>query len=375
MATRGRVGAGRRACAAVVAWVLVWGVPPAAVASVAKCEKTLVGEIGKLVAVRTNVLRKCHEAVVKGKHAGPCPDQAATAKIVGAEAKLRAKVNKACGGADQNCGIGSDDEHLAAIGWDVGACPGFAGGGCVAPITDCNDVVDCLQCVGGAAVDQAIGLAYGALTLPASGGALAKCQVAIGKQLARFLTTRMKTLAKCEQGVLAGKIVGPCPDTRAATKIAKAATQLRVALCAACGGADKACGGGDDPSLAAIGFAATCPDLDPPHGAPCLDGIDDVDALARCVGCVGELGIDCVDALSAPQSQAYPGECLALPSPTVTATPLPSATRTATPSPTPTATASADADGESDPDGRRDRRDAHRPRRSVPRRRAPRRPR
>lgn len=144
---------------AVAASVLL---PSVALSAVGKCQRTLVAELGKLVDVRATTLRKCHEAVVKGKSAGPCPDQKATAKIGAAEAKLRSKVNKACGGADRNCGIGTDDESLAAMGWDIGACPGFAGGGCDAPIENCNDVVDCVQCVGGTAVDQALALAYDA---------------------------------------------------------------------------------------------------------------------------------------------------------------------------------------------------------------------
>lgn len=339
-----------RALAAAMAVAAAVLAPEAALATVAKCQRTLVVELGKLVNARATILRKCHEAVVNGKSAGPCPDQAAIARIAAAEVKLRSKVNKACGGADQNCGIGTDDESLAAMGWDVGACPGFAGGVCTSPIENCNDVVDCVQCVGGAAVDQAIALAYDTL-VPTSGGALQKCQVAIGKQLVRFLGVRTKVLVKCEQAVLAGKTVGPCPDTAATTKLTKAATQLQLALCAACGGVDRFCGGGDDQSPAAIGFVAACPDLDPPRAAPCLDLIDGVDALASCVGCVGGFGIDCLDALSAPVTQSYPIECLALPSPTVTATPVatatrtptPTATRTATPSSTPTPSATATA--------------------------------
>ena len=39
-----------------------------------------------------------------------------------AESKLRAAMDKKCGGGDRSCGTGGDDDSLASIGW-----PGAAG--------------------------------------------------------------------------------------------------------------------------------------------------------------------------------------------------------------------------------------------------------
>ena len=42
-----------------------------------------------------------------------------------------------------------------------------------------------------------------------------KCQRTIAKANSQYLQARVKALAKCNEGVVKGKIVGPCPDTKA----------------------------------------------------------------------------------------------------------------------------------------------------------------
>ena len=172
-----------------VATAVLLGTADASSADVAKCRRTIVGEFGKLAAARTILLRKCHDQVVKGKRPGPCPDAATALKLDAITGKLRAKINKVCGGLDRNCGIGGDDESLVALGWDIGVCPDFVTGGCAGAIADCNDVTACLACVGGAAVDQAMTLTYGAFVAAPAGSATLKCQSAIGKSQARFFAT------------------------------------------------------------------------------------------------------------------------------------------------------------------------------------------
>ncbi len=327
---------------AAVSAVLVLGAAPAS-ADPATCRRAVNANLAKFVQAKLKILQKCEDAVVRGKIAGPCPDAATATKISRAAGKLRRVVSQRCGGLDRNCGLGGDDETLASIGWDVGSCPGLETASCANPIADCNGVVDCIDCVGQAAVDRAVDLSYGSLIPSAVGTALNRCQVTIGKSMARLYATRTQALAKCEDKVLAGAQAGPCPDAvKTVPKLARAATKAQVAICKACGGADRLCGGGDDLTPAMIGFPASCSAVTVPSGGPvCAGAIANLQDLVDCVGCVVQFKTDCVDFLGVPTLKAYPDECgvAATPTPTRTATPTP--TRTATPSPAPTATATA----------------------------------
>src|SRR5204862_4406488 len=110
--------------------------------------------------------------------------------------------------------------------------------------SDCNDVVDCVTCVGEAAVDQAVTLAYDAQTPSVPGTVLNTCQVRIGKTMSRFFAAKAQALAKCEDKVLKGGFAGPCPDAaKTLPKITRAADKVVTDVCKACGGGDHACGG------------------------------------------------------------------------------------------------------------------------------------
>ncbi len=323
--------------AALAALVLSAG---AVSADPATCRRSINANLGKFVQAKLKLLQKCEDAVVRGKIAGPCPDAGTASKITRAAGKLRRAVSQRCGGLDRNCGLGGDDETLASIGWNVGSCPGLETAVCSNPISDCNGVVDCIDCVGQAAVDQAVTLSYGSLNPSAVGTELNRCQAAIGKSMARFFATRAQTLAKCEDKVLLGSQAGPCPDAaKAAPKIARAAAKVQTAICKACGGADRLCGTPDDLSPMTIGFPASCSAVTVPNGGPaCSGAITSLQDLVDCVGCVVQFKTDCVDILAVPTLKAYPAECgvAATPTPTLTATPTP--TRTPTPSATRTAT-------------------------------------
>src|SRR5438128_1809177 len=65
---------------------------------------------------------------------------------------------------------------------------------------------------------------------------LGACRRAIGKEAARFLVAKSKTLRKCWDARLRGVHQNPCPDPGAATAIAAAAAKMTGAICAACGG-------------------------------------------------------------------------------------------------------------------------------------------
>ena len=318
-----------------------------AAADPVKCQREIAKRSAKYVQLLAKQLQKCEERVLKGQSAGPCPDGAIAVKLAKAESKLRASVAKRCGGDDRTCGT-VDDPALGTIGWDIGACPDFEGqGGCTASLAHCGHVADCVACVDGDAVDQLIGLYFDALAT-SSDSTVLKCQQTIGKEGAKFLHMKSRSLQKCEDEILKGKIPGPCPDSRAASKIARAEQKLVERICKRCGGNDKDCGtGGDDLSPATIGFPPSCPNVTVPGGASCGSPITDLPSLVECVRCVTEFKADCLDALAVPGLKGFPSECVgATPTPTATATPLPESTATPTMTPTPTATATPNSCGD-----------------------------
>jgi hypothetical protein len=324
--------------------VLALDAGPAA-ADPATCRRSINANLGKFVQAKLKLLQKCEDSVVRGKIAGPCPDAATATKITRAAGKLRRAVSQRCGGLDRNCGLGGDDETLASIGWNVGSCPGLETAACSNPISDCNGVVDCIDCVGQAAVDQAVNLSYGSFAPSAVATDINRCQAAIGKSMARFYATRAQTLAKCEDKVLLGSQAGPCPDAaKSAPKIARAAAKVQTSICKACGGPDRLCGTPDDLTTGMIGLPASCSEVTVPNGGPtCTGAIANLQDFVDCVGCVVRFKTDCVDILGVPTPTATATATSgATPTVTATGTPVltatPTLTATQTPTPTPTAT-------------------------------------
>ncbi len=116
-----------------------------------------------------------------------------------------------------------------------------------------------------------------------------KCRAAILTASARYSEARMKTLARCEDRVLTGRLAADtvCVDEPATSlRIEKAAAKLRQEIDRACGGADRACGvGGDDVDLVAAGWGiGSCRDL-AQNG--CAMPVVDCADVASCVTCVG----------------------------------------------------------------------------------------
>ncbi len=304
-----------------------------------KCKREIAKRSAGFAQAKIAALQKCRDAVVSGASAGPCPDAKASQKIAKAETKLRDSIAKQCGGADRICGTG-DDESLAGIGWNMGACPDFETAGCTNAIGHCGGIGDCLACADEAAVDQAVTLYYGSGT-PTSDPAVRSCRREIGKNAAAFFRAKSKALQKCEDAVVKGSSSGPCPDSKASSKIASARAKQIQKICTACGGADRACGGPDDLAPTTIGFSSTCPSVTVPGGASCGGPVTNLQQLVGCVDCVNDFKTACVDALAVPAVRSYPAECHAgAPNPTVTPT---SAGATASPTPgggtTPTRTA------------------------------------
>ncbi len=350
--------ASRRVLVAVAVAALVVSYGTAAYADAQKCKAAIVKAGAAFVQAKAKALVKCEEAMVKGKlAAGDCHgDPKAAPAIAKAATKLRASIHKACGGKDKACATG-DDDTLASIGWDIGVCPNFENGACGDLIEDCADVATCVQCIGEAATDRAVGVSYDAFVAsnPKTEKELNKCQVAIGKATAAFFVARSKALAKCWKAVNANKATNPCPvpgDGKAAAAIAKAETKKRAAICKACGGADKLCNGVGDLTPTAIGFVAQCPNATTPGGEVCDGAVATLADLVDCVDCVNAYAADCSDRSAVPAFVSpYPAVCNGVGGPTPTATVAetptptetvtPTATATETPTPTETATETA----------------------------------
>lgn len=311
-------------------FVLAVGSVSPAAADPLKCRAAITKASSQYVQARTKALVKCEGAVVAGKlpMGTDCSNESKTdAAIDKAKAKQEAAIEKACGGADKECGSGGDDDSLASIGWDIGTCPDIESQGCAMAIDECHDVVECLECVQSEAVDRVVKLAYDELVLPSvSDKTLNKCQQTIGKATAAFLATKTKALAKCWAAVDKGVAAAPCPspgDGKAAAAIAAAEAKKIAAICKACGGADKGCdqtvtgptttvpgtGGSDDLTPAAIGFPADCAELAIPDGPSCAQPIATLADIVECVDCIAEAQVDCVDRLAVPWAASYPGEC------------------------------------------------------------------
>jgi hypothetical protein len=311
-----------------VTTALVGTAPPAHATPVA-CQREISKGFAKFTQARLKALGRCEDAVVAGKLAGPCPDGKTAAVLAKAEAKLRSSIANKCGGADHVCGSGSD-ESLASIGWGSGACRNFESGGCTNPIADCDDVAQCLVCVGTAAIDQAIGLYYGALH-PTTDAAIDRCQREIGRSAAKAFRAETKALQKCADARLKGSGAS-CPDPKASSLISRARAKAVAKICRACGGADGVCGGSGDLTPAAIGFPATCPSVTVPGGTACGGAVNDLQGLVNCVTCVTAFKADCTDAISVPGLEAYPANCNANPNATPTGGVNPTPAPTSTPS-------------------------------------------
>ena len=78
-----------------------------------------------------------------------------------------------------------------------------------------------------------VALAFGASVASAD---TADCQGAIVKGAQKYASTRAKAMQKCQEGVLTGKLPGPCPDAKAADKITKAAQKLQDGITGKCAG-------------------------------------------------------------------------------------------------------------------------------------------
>jgi hypothetical protein len=331
-----------------------------------KCKRTIAKESAKHRAAVTKILQKCKEAVIAKTGGSPgtlCPDGAGAQKIADAGSKMKAKIAGACGGANRTCENPGDDDPLASINWGFPNCMGFKGQCDSIALTDCSDIGDCLECIGNAVVELAIDdVIYDqfedANFFPANASdpaqAINKCQVAIGKNAAKFLTAKEKILNKCWDAKLSGKPGfadgDPCPDTdpsvpnKSVAAIVKAEQKKVAGICKACGAGGDADKNGDCDSPGTA-FALDdiietlpdgCPDVQVPPNAVHPGGLDcsaitvtDLQSYVDCIDCVLEFEADCATSAGVGDNDPgagidYPFECnMAGPTPTPSPTPGP----------------------------------------------------
>jgi hypothetical protein len=328
--------------AAVV--VLLLGAPASAASDpVLRCRQAVLSGATKLAHARLVSLRKCEDAKRAGKlpALGSCAGVPSVVDALAqATTKLRATVERACGGADRRCGS-ADDVTLAAMGW-AGTCPELEGNGCAAPLASCADVPGCVACLAGAAIERGLALVYApfAVADPRTPTAIVGCQKALAAAATAFTDTRLTVNARCLGQRLEGKHAEACPlpgDGKSASVLAAARAKVEAKVCKACGGADKRCGGGDDLAHEQIGTASTCPGV-----GTCGSVVESVADLVECFACTAAVRGDCALAGAAPGAVAYPPACALVPptptptvTPTPTLTPIATPTLTATPQPTP----------------------------------------
>lgn len=246
---------------------------PAAHADTARCQRAIAKASALFFQAVTRANEQCQSAIL-ASGGGTCPDAKTTAVVAKAKSKLAGMLDQSCGGSDEICNADAVDEDLpAAIGWPS-ACPNVATERCDRPIESCADIASCLECLGTEITTSTTTLAYGAFVLPSvTDRTLNKCQRAIGKANAGYTAAVDRALAK------------------------------------ACGGADRALGGGDDLTPVAIGFAELCPNATAPGGPACGGAVTDLTSLVGCLDCVTDAALACADRAAVPQLTPYPPEC------------------------------------------------------------------
>jgi hypothetical protein len=292
----------------------------------------------KFARAKAKHLARCEAFRVQGKLplATDCAAEAKTmARIARARELLAVRIANQCGGKDKTCNGDLTESLPAVLGWGP-TCPSFGGGGCDMPIIDCGSIAACLECIHDDGVDDALGIAIGALSLsePIVNDDRNKCQQKIAKESRKFFDKKSKAIQKCWDKRLKGNHSDTCPNEAAllgsvarktAEQVAKAESKFVSKVCKRCGGADRWCddpvamtntdvlggsGGADDLTPGAIGFVASCPDVTIPHGGiACAGAVTTLTEAVECMSCVIEYDVDCMDRAQVPAFETYPPEC------------------------------------------------------------------
>jgi hypothetical protein len=114
------------------------------------------------------------------------------------------------------------------------------------------------------------------------------CNQRIASETGKYVQSRVKALQRCEDRKVKAQLPAStncASESSTAARIAKARAKFERLVAAACGGADKTCGNGDDTPLASIGWSGTCPGL---GGTACPNPIGDCGDVATCLECIGD---------------------------------------------------------------------------------------
>lgn len=101
-------------------------------------------------------------------------------------------------------------------------------------------------------------------------------------------------------------------DTKTGAALAKAATKMTAAVCRACGGSDKRCGGAatDDLQVADVGLPALCPYVAVPGEADsCAGEVASLGDAVDCLACTTRYRADCVALAADASAHPLPAAC------------------------------------------------------------------
>jgi cysteine-rich repeat protein len=212
-----------------------------------KCFMTIAKEGGKFVKGRLMVLQKCRDQNLKVPGSCAAPDPVGLAAL---EAKLAA-------GLDKQCGL--DTAALDNMGFpgrcsDANPLDGFTNA----------DLQGCIRATHVAATDAIMEVEYDSTIVGPLGSEEQQCQRALAQTGSQVLVTVLKSVQKCRNAILRGKLTGLPPeacatlDLKTAAKIAKIVAKAESTIAGSCSPATvmslKAC----TPDQVTASAAATC---------------------------------------------------------------------------------------------------------------------
>lgn len=275
---------------------------------VTKCRSTIVKATTQLLSLQAKVLAKCMKQPFHHQFpATSCPDARASLAIGKAEAKLRTAIDKACGGRDKICGGTELDVGLLEIGWGIGSCDQTGSTSCSNVITDCAGVATCVTCLAEQGVADALSLFAGRPAVdPLAQPALAECLDAITVGSIKSFAKVAKGAGDCWLKVSGTGSGGSfsCPNRGASIAAGKAKAVHLASVCRACGGTNRKCNGGEDITLAAVGFPTSCPAI-----ASCGGAVQTLQDMTNCADCVGHALMDAAVRRTIPQFSSVPPSC------------------------------------------------------------------
>jgi len=270
-----------------------------------KCFFAISKLAGKFVKAKLNLLQSCKARELAVPGSCPMPDAAAVQKL---EDGLTAGLNKQCNLTP------SAFDQMGFPGRFLNAVP--PGGFTMA------DLVQCIRNSHTAALDALLAIELDSTVMgPLTNPALIRCQSALGQAGAQLLIGTLKSVQKCRDAILKGKLTGVAPancataDPKTTAKIAKVTIKASSLITAAC----------DDPSVVALkactpdqttaGGAATCMvvthvnAVDDPNPADPPDLLDYEYATAPVCG--DHVVNQTVEECDGPDDSTCPGLCMA----------------------------------------------------------------